>query len=62
MQTSNKLRTHTLLATLTLVIGLMLMIYMVNVESEPGAIPLLLIACGIGWHLITRARIRSLHK
>lgn len=56
---SKKLKVHTILSSLTLVIGVMLLIYMITVESEPGAIPLLLIVFGIGWYLITRARIRS---
>lgn len=53
---------HTVLSTLTIVIGVVLMIYMVTVESEPGAIPLLLVVVGAGWLLIARARIRSHHE
>ena len=42
-----------------LAIGLTLLIYMVTVESEPGAIPLLMILVGAGGYFLTRARLRS---
>ena len=54
-----KLKVHTLLSVLTIVIGVALMIFMISTESEPGAIPLLLIVLGTGWYLVTRRRIRS---
>ena len=57
-----RLRAHTILSVLTLAIGAVLMTFMVTVESEPGLLPALLVVAGIGWHLITRARIRSLPK
>jgi hypothetical protein len=54
-----KHRVHTLLSVLTIALGAVLLVYMVTVESEPGAIPLLLIAVGSGWFFVTRARLRS---
>jgi hypothetical protein len=36
-----------------------LLIYMISVESEPGAIPLLLMVGGTGWYFITRFRSQS---
>lgn len=36
--------------------GAVLLAYMVTVESEPGAIPLLLIVGGTAWLLVTRIR------
>jgi hypothetical protein len=33
--------------------------YMVIVESEPGALPLLLIVAGAGWFFIARSNSRS---
>lgn len=56
-----KLAVHKILSTVTLVIGVLLLIYMVRVESEPGAIPLLLVVVGIGWHVVTRVRSRARH-
>lgn len=47
---------------LIFVIGLGLMIYMITVESEPGAIPMLLILIGGAWLLVLRFRFRSSAK
>ncbi|HEX2052595.1 MAG TPA: hypothetical protein VHJ78_02570 [Actinomycetota bacterium] len=52
-------KAHAVLSALTVLLGVVLLIYMVTVESEPGAIPLLLIVVGGAWYLITRARVRS---
>lgn len=56
-----KLAVHKILSTVTLVIGVLLLVYMVRVESEPGAIPLLLVIGGIGWHVVARVRSRARH-
>ena len=63
MKTKNKMnqKMHSLLSVLTTVVGVLLLIYMVLVEDEPGAIPLLLIVVGIGWYFITRSKIDSQH-
>lgn len=42
--------------TIALVLGLILLIYMVTVEDEPGALPLLLIVfgvAGLAWNHFT---------
>jgi hypothetical protein len=49
------LNAHTLISLIIVFLGLVLLIYMISVESEPGAIPLLLIVGGTGWYFITRA-------
>lgn len=54
-----KLKVHALLSVLTIVVGSILLTYMICVESEPGAVPLLLIGLGAGWYFITRVRARS---
>jgi hypothetical protein len=54
-----KLKVHKLLSLLIMAIGFLLMIYMITVESEPGASPSLLVVVGIGWFLFTLGRIRS---
>jgi hypothetical protein len=54
-----KLKVHTLLSVLVVAVGAGLMAYMITVESEPGAIPLLLVVIGSGWYLVTRGRVRS---
>ena len=57
-----KLKVQTRLSVLTIAIGLVLMIYKIYADSEPGLIPILLVVLGSGWYFITRARIRSHHK
>lgn len=52
-------RVHSVLSTVTIVLGLVLLVYMVTVEDEPGALPLLLIVVGIGWKLVMRYRVRA---
>lgn len=54
-----KLKIRKMISILITVIGIALMIYMVIVEDEPGAIPLLLIITGSGWYFITRSKMRS---
>lgn len=58
MRTTEKLKAQRVLSLLVLVVGLLLMIMMITTESEPGAIPLLLVALGAGGYLVTRARAR----
>jgi len=60
--TSEKLKRHTLISVITIAIGVVLMIYMIFVEDEPGGIPLLLIVFGIGGYFVMRVRIRSHQK
>lgn len=62
MHTSKNLKTHTLLSVLTILIGFVLLIYMIVVEDEPGAIPLILVVCGTGWLLYARFGTRPHHE
>lgn len=62
MNALEKLKVQKALSMLTIAMGLVLLTYMIYAESEPGAIPLLLVVLGTGWYLISRARIRSHHK
>lgn len=62
MKTDNYAHRSTIGSVLTIVIGVVLMLRQMYFDSEPGAIPLLLIVFGIGWYFITRARIRSRHR
>lgn len=50
---------HKLLSLLTIFIGLVLVTFMIIVESEPGAIPLALILVGTGWYFFTRSSSHS---
>lgn len=42
------------LSVLTIVLGLVLLVYMIKVEDEPGALPLILIITGLVWLAINR--------
>lgn len=44
------------LSIVLITVGLMLMIFMITVEDEPGAIPLFMILSGIVWFFKTRLR------
>jgi hypothetical protein len=56
--TSRRLLVHSVLSMLVTAVGVALLIYMITVEDEPGAVPLALIALGIGWFIFARARLR----
>lgn len=58
---SKKLKMYKLLSLLTIFIGLALLTFMIVVEDEPGALPLVLIVIGTGWYFFTRLKIRSQH-
>lgn len=60
MDNIKKLNVQKLLSVLVFVFGFVLLIYMITVEDEPGALPLLLIIIGATWYFITRSKLRSL--
>lgn len=64
MQTSDlkKLQYQTILSSVVLAVGFMLLVFMIITEDEPGAIPLLLILTGTIWFFITHLRKRSWRK
>jgi hypothetical protein len=51
-----------LLSVVTIAIGFVLMMAKIYADSEPGAIPILLVVLGMGWYFITRVRTQSHHK
>ncbi len=57
-----QLQLHSRLAVIISVIAVMGMLANMYIESEPGALPLLLVVLSIAWYVITRVRIRSHHK
>ena len=59
MHTLERLKVQKVLAALTVAAGLVLMAGKIYADSEPGAIPMLLVVLGTGWYLVTRARTRS---
>jgi hypothetical protein len=55
---SLKLKIYRILASLTVLFGAILIIYMIRVEDEPGALPLLLIIAGTVWLFTVQYRIK----
>ncbi|MAL17120.1 MAG: hypothetical protein CL670_06020 [Balneola sp.] len=49
---SNKKNTQRFLSLLTIIIGVLLLVFMIVVEDEPGAVPLGMIVTGSIWLLI----------
>ena len=49
MNTREKLKVHKVLSALTIAIGFVLMLGKIYADSEPGAIPILLVVLGMGW-------------
>jgi lipoprotein signal peptidase len=58
---SKKIKTQKFISVLTIVIGILLMMMKMYEDSEPGAIPLMLILLGVVGYLITRVQIRKRH-
>ncbi len=49
---------HTTIAMVLIVVAVALLIYMITVEGELGALPLLLLVSGIIWLVVARFRMR----
>lgn len=58
-ENSKKLKMHKMISLLITLVGIALMTYMIIVEDEPGAIPLLLVLGGTIWYFYTRSKTRS---
>jgi hypothetical protein len=57
---SGKLKLSKILSLLMIILGTTLIIYMIAMEGELGALPLFLILTGIVWFIITQYRIKKL--
>ena len=62
MNALEKLKVHKILSALTIAIGFVLMLGKIYADSEPGAIPILLVVLGVGWYFVTQVRIQSQQK
>lgn len=58
-ETTGKLKIYRALSSVFLVPGVLLLVYMIMVESEPGALPLFLIVAGTMWFLVNQVEIRK---
>ncbi len=59
MHTLEKLKVQKILSALTIAIGFVLMSGKIYADSEPGAIPMLLVVLGTGWYIVAWVRTRS---
>jgi hypothetical protein len=53
------LAVHRIVAAIVFAIGLALMAYKIYADSEPGLIPIMLVATSTAWYFITRIVARS---
>ena len=53
---SQKLKLSRIFSILIILIGVLLMVYMIKAEDEPGALPLLLIILGTTWFVLILVR------
>jgi len=56
---SQKFKWGERLSILTMLLGIILMVYMIKFEDEPGALPLLLIILGTVWLILNQYRIKK---
>ncbi len=47
------------LSLLTVIMGVILLVYMIVFEDEPGALPLFLVVTGIVWFIVNQYRIKK---
>ena len=57
MANSKRMQVQGRLSLGVLVVGFLLLVYMITVEDEPGALPLLLIVAGSAGYCISRYRL-----
>jgi hypothetical protein len=55
----NSYKTQFLISSIVLIIGFILLVFMITVEGEPGALPLALVLVGSTWKLILNRKIKS---
>jgi hypothetical protein len=58
-KSNGQFKVQAFLSALTILIGLLLMVVKIVADSEPGAIPLLLVVLGVGWFSVTKVRMRT---
>jgi hypothetical protein len=56
---SQKLKNYRFFSVLTILSGVILIIYMINVEDEIGALPLVILLSGIGWFFRNQVQIKK---
>lgn len=59
---SKKLKMNRILSIIVLIFGLVLLTYMIVIESEPGALPLFMLITGAIWFAINQMNIKKYHR
>ncbi len=62
VQKNQSYRIQRIISIVIILLGLVLLAFMVIVEDEPGALPLLLIIIGTAWLLFIQKKIRKQDK
>jgi hypothetical protein len=55
------LKAQRVLSLMIMALGAVLLVFMITVEDEPGALPLALVVGGTAWFLLVRRRVRSIN-
>jgi c-di-AMP phosphodiesterase-like protein len=61
-QKHSKLRIYSAVSILIILIGIMLICYMIIVEDELGAVPLLIVTTGTIWFIYTQTQLNKNKK
>tara|TARA_R110002073_G_scaffold135038_6_gene282898 strand:+ start:1908 stop:2102 length:195 start_codon:yes stop_codon:yes gene_type:complete len=61
-ETSQKRYYFRTFSILILFVGVVLMVYMIRVEGEPGLLPLLLVIAGVGFLIVNQLKLKKLKR
>lgn len=62
MENGNKFQTQKIIALFVAIIGLVLLVFMIVIEDEPGAIPLGMILIGSIWFILINKKLKSIQS
>lgn len=62
MENGNKFQTQKIIALFVAIIGLVLLVFMIVIEDEPGAIPLGMILVGSIWFILINKKLKSIQS
>lgn len=62
MENGNKFQIQKITALFVAIIGLVLLVFMIVIEDEPGAIPLGMILVGSIWFILINRKLKSIQS
>lgn len=62
MENGNKFQIQKIIALFVAIIGLVLLVFMIVIEDEPGAIPLGMILIGSIWFILINKKLKSIQS